>query len=151
MASLDLLLNRLNIGGSTLGKDDNFSEELGATELSIFHPLSNLGYFSWDPKQDSCKALSSIQHKREISCYIDLNGKPDLLKPIQRIETPVRFRYLESTGFENKFPHGEIDIACLYVATKVSTAHSRLFHYSNSKIKFNFLTNWYENAPPARS
>ena len=121
MAGLHQLLSKLNIDEGRRRGDDPFSEELKCTELSpFFDPLTDLGYFSWEPS-GAYKSLGSIKSCDEILRYIDLVGKPDNLKPIQQIDTPKRFVSPPSTAYKNKFPYGEVDVACIYVAVKVNT------------------------------
>ena len=98
-----------------------FSEELKQTKLSNFQPISDMGYFAWNPKDHPYKSLTSIKSANEIVCYIDYDGMPDRLQSLQQMETPKRFQYPASNAHENKFPFGELDIAYLHVATKVST------------------------------
>ena len=119
MAGLDQLLSKLDIDGGRRGEDDDFPEQLKATGLSIFLPIADLGYFSWEASGDY-KSLSSIKSTNEILHHIDLEGKPDSLKPIIQIETPKRFQSPKSTAYKSKFPYSEIDIACIHVAVKVS-------------------------------
>jgi hypothetical protein len=69
MASLNHLFDKLKIGKS--GDDGIFSDELKETELTIFQPMSDFGYFRWDPKDHPYKPLSSIKASNEVTCYID--------------------------------------------------------------------------------
>ena len=117
MAGLEQLLGKLGIASERKGGND-FSEELKSTELSIFEPVTDLGYFAWKPS-GSYKSLGSIKSEDEILHYMDLDGKPDNLKPLSQIHTPKRFQSPMSTAYKNKFPYGEIDIGCIHVAVKV--------------------------------
>ena len=120
MADLGKLLRKLNINGGKRGNDNAFLDELEATEFTIFQPLDNIGYFSWNASGDY-KTLSSIKSDDEILLYLDYNGEPNRLKPIRQIETPKRFQSSHlSASRKNKFPYGEADIACIHVAVKVS-------------------------------
>jgi hypothetical protein len=120
MADLGKLLRKLNINGGKRGNDNAFLDELEATEFTIFQPLDNIGYFSWNASGDY-KTLSSIKSDDEILLYLDYNGEPNRLKPIMQIETPKRFQSSHlSASRKNKFPYGEADIACIHVAVKVS-------------------------------
>lgn len=118
MAGLDQLLGKLEIDGGRKGEHD-LLDELKATELSIFVPIADVGYFAWEPS-GAYTSLASIKSEDEILRYIDLEGKPESLKSIRQIETPKRFQSPPSTALKNKFPYGEVDIACLHVAVKVS-------------------------------
>lgn len=108
-----------------------FEEELNKTALSIFHPITDLGYFSWNPPpaynnyKGYLKPLNQIQYADEITQYLDLQGKPDLVRPIELIETPKKFwkppkgQYSRRT-LPNKFPFGEwTESASLHVAVQV--------------------------------
>jgi len=118
MADLGKLLRKLNINGGKRDNDSAFLDELEATEFTIFQPLDNIGYFSWNASGDY-KTLSSIKSDDEILLYLDYNGEPNRLKPIRQIETPKRFQSSHlSASRENKFPYGEADIACIHVAVK---------------------------------
>jgi hypothetical protein len=120
MTDLGKLLHKLNINGGKRGNDNVFSDELEATEFTIFQPLDNIGYFSWNASGDY-KTLSSIKSGDEILRYLDLNGEQNPLKPIRQIETPKRFHSSHrSASRKNKFPYGEADIACIHVAVMVS-------------------------------
>lgn len=96
MAALDKLLSNLDIGGKSGGEDDAFTEEIKATELSIFHPLVDHAYFSWKAS-GGYKPLGDIKSENDILRFIDYGGKPDRLKPITHIVTPKRFEYPPST------------------------------------------------------
>ena len=69
MAGLDQLLGKLDIDGERGSKEDAYSEQLKATEFSIFSPVKDLGYFSWKADGDY-KALSNIKSEEEILRYI---------------------------------------------------------------------------------
>jgi hypothetical protein len=58
MADLGKLLRKLNINGGKRGNDNAFLDELEATEFTIFQPLDNIGYFSWNASGDY-KTLST--------------------------------------------------------------------------------------------
>jgi hypothetical protein len=121
MTDLSKLLRKLNIDGGKPGNDRLFSDELEATAFTIFRPIDNIGYFSWSASGDY-KSLISIKSKDEILRYLNLDGESNCLKLIRkRIETPKRFQssHLSATC-KNKFPYGEVDIACIHVAVKVS-------------------------------
>ena len=120
MMSLHQLLAKLDIGRHE--EDDVFLEELRKTDLSIFHPLSDLGYYSWEPNDATYKSLSSIKSETEVLCYIDLHGKPNRLKPIWQIETLKRFECPDRNEFENKCPYGEHEFVCFHVAVKIRTS-----------------------------
>ncbi len=117
MNDLDRLLENLNLGKKDSG-GASFPEELDETEFEIFHSISDLGYFSWNSK-GRYTSLSQIKSHREIIVHIAEDGKPDRLKAVDQITTPVQFISPRSNEFKNKFPYGEIDIACIHVATKV--------------------------------
>ncbi len=118
MTDLDRLLENLNLGKKVSG-GSSFDEELEDTDLKIFCPISDLGYFSWNPR-GRYTSLSHIKSDREITRLVDEDDKPERLKPLRQIVTPMRFLSPRSNGFQNKFPYGEIDIACIHVATKVN-------------------------------
>mmetsp|Transcript_19394 Transcript_19394/g.40905 ORF Transcript_19394/g.40905 Transcript_19394/m.40905 type:complete len:338 (+) Transcript_19394:65-1078(+) len=116
MSGLGHLLSKLNIEGGRR-EDNDFSEQLKATEFSIFRPIADFGYFSWEAS-GTYKSLSSIKTANEILHHIDLDGTPNRLKSIRHIETPKRFESPKSTAYKSKFPYSEIDIACIHVAVK---------------------------------
>jgi hypothetical protein len=120
MADLEKLLHRLNIDEEKRSNSGVFSVELEATEFTIFQPLDSIGYFSWKPS-GGYKSLSSMKLDDEIIDYVDLDGEPHRLKSIEQIKVPMRFQssHLSDTR-KNRFPYGETEIACIYVAVKVS-------------------------------
>mmetsp|Transcript_28322 Transcript_28322/g.60592 ORF Transcript_28322/g.60592 Transcript_28322/m.60592 type:complete len:146 (-) Transcript_28322:395-832(-) len=118
MTYLERLLDNLNLG-KEVSNGASFDEELEDAGFKIFCPISDLGFFSWIPK-GGYKSLSQIKSDREITRHVDEDDKPDRLTPLKQIVTPVRFKSPISNVFENKFPYGGIDIACIHVATKVT-------------------------------
>jgi hypothetical protein len=123
MTDLEKLLHKLNIDEEKRSISGAFSIELEATEFTIFQPLDNLGYFAWKPS-GGYKSLGSIKSDDEIVDYLDLDGEPHRLKSIEQIKVPMRFQssHLSDTR-KNKFPYGETEIACIYVAAKVSLCY----------------------------
>lgn len=120
MAGLDKLISKLDIdGGGKHGGEVVFSEQLEATEFTIFRHIHDYGCFSWEASGDY-KSLSSIKSTSEILCHIDFQGTPDRLRPIRQIKTPKNFQTPKSTAYENKFPYSDSHIACIHVAAKVS-------------------------------
>ena len=98
-------------------------KQLKSKEFSIFKPLSDLGYFSWNPKGDYIP-LGSIKSSEELRRYINFEGTPNCLKSIEEIVTPKRFRSPAGTTHENKFLYGKIDIVCIHTTVKVSVGAS---------------------------
>lgn len=94
-----------------------FEKELGKTSLTIFECMSDLGYFTWTPKKGSSyKSLADVSCQ-EVRDQINFNGKPDQLVPISSMRLPQTFRSLPPQEYHNKFPFGQIDIACLHGAS----------------------------------
>lgn len=133
MADLNELIKNLSIRHNEeqkeedYDKEDKFSNELKKTGFQIIKPIKNLGYFAWKPTKTmkssivrsySYKSLNDISSKDEILCSIDYDGKPDRLQPIKSIQTPKLFENPPNNEFQNEFPFGKIDIACLHVAVK---------------------------------
>ena len=116
--SINKLMKSLTIQADKSNK--KFSDQINQTKFTIFDHLSDLGYFSWDPKDSGYKSLNDILSSEEVLSHIDLDGKPNMLKSVQRLKTPKRFEYPPGKEIVNKFPFGQIDIACLYAAVKVS-------------------------------
>lgn len=118
MTDLNKLMKSLTIQADRPSK--KFTDQIKETEFTIFDHLSDLGYFSWDPKKSDYKSLNDISSSEEILSHINLSGKPDTLKPVHSLTTPKRFENPPDREILNKFPFGKIDIACLYAAVKVS-------------------------------
>ena len=112
--------NRISLTIQADKFNNRFSDEINQTNFTIFDHLSDLGYFSWDPKDSRYKSLDDISSSEEILSHIDLNGKPNILMPVQRLKTPKKFEHPPAREIINKFPFGQIDIGCLYAAVKVS-------------------------------
>lgn len=132
MAELTSLLEKLVISGKAVAADDDFAEELAETEFRIFKPISDLGYFSWEIEDDpGYKEISTLQSKEDIIRYINFDGKPDNLKPVNKIRLPHRFKSMEQAlEHDNKFPYGQIDIGCLYVAAKHRGVDMTKIHFA---------------------
>lgn len=113
MADLTSLLEKLSIKArSQQGLDD----ELQETELTIFKPLVDLGFFRWKPGNAKYQKLSSIETVADILPFIDLEGKPDALGNTNNLRLPKYFENVKPHTRENKFPYGQLDFACLYIA-----------------------------------
>ena len=123
MTDLNQLMSGLAIHTDT---DSEFSHELDKTDFAIFEYISSIGFFTWDPMDIGYKSgkrykpLMNISSSSEILCHIDFDGVPDKLKPISRLNLPRKIKSLSQKVKQNKFPYGQIDIACLHVAAKVS-------------------------------
>jgi aprataxin len=98
-------------------RNAEFVDQLQKSWFSIFIPIADLGYYSWNPKHDSYKQLNTIQMANDILKYIDVDGMPDRLKPV--VDCKVDFQNPNQTGFENRFPYGQTKVAGLHVATLV--------------------------------
>lgn len=125
MASLHKLLLKLDIDG---GEDSKYSEQINATEFSILKPISDLGFFGWTAT-GGYTPLNNIKSHVEVLRFIDLQGRPNRLRPTHQIETPKSFQVAKDTAFENKFPYSQHDIACLHVAVQVSMLFCREMTY----------------------
>lgn len=94
-----------------------FQKELKRTGFKIFTPLSDHGYFSWKP-QGSYVSLSSITETDEIIDNVNLDAKPPELVNVSSLRLPQAFKTLPPQEHSNRFPFGQYDIACLYVASQ---------------------------------
>ena len=59
VVGIDRLLSKLDIHGKEHGEGGDFPEQLRATEFTVFHPVTDYGYFSFKAFADY-KSLSSI-------------------------------------------------------------------------------------------
>ena len=115
------LLGKLGLGstasrkGSLPEPNPKLNRELEKSPFKIFRCIADLGYFAWTP-QGTYRSLSSVTSSQEISDQVNLGGKPDRLVRIASIGLPKRFASLSPQEYENKYPHGQIGIACLHVA-----------------------------------
>lgn len=118
---LNELLSNLDIGsvrvkqGRLPEPNPKFQSEIEKSSFKIFECIADFGYFAWKPK-GTYKSLSSISSGQEVRDQIDLQGKPDKLARISSLGLPKRFLSLSPQEYENKYPYGKIDIACLHVA-----------------------------------
>ena len=119
MAELNDLLRQLSIGAKETDSSNELEKELEKTVFGIFESTKDLGYVYWNPDGASYKRLSDIERSEEIVRYIDFDGKPSRLKPIRSIRTPQSFQTFRGKEYENRFPYGQIDIACLHTIVKV--------------------------------
>ena len=100
------------------GPNPSFSLELSKTSFTIFRPLKDLGYYTIHPEQGTDKQLNAVRSAQEILCHVDTHGTPDRLQPI--IGKGVTFENPNQTALENRFPHGQMEVAGLHVAALVS-------------------------------
>lgn len=118
MTDLSHLLDKLTVADSVAADSGSFGDELARTEFTIFECIADLGYFSWKVNSNTnYKALSGLKSKEEVLRHVDLKGKPNRLVPIHCIELPKRFECPVPYSYDNKFPYGQTDIACLHVAS----------------------------------
>ena len=113
-----------------IDNDIDFAKELEKSTFEIFEPIMDLGFFSWRPNvgtpiqpfaDDNRQYLDigSIESPTAVTARIDLDGMPHKLVNLKRLQVPKRFRSgLPSNKYVNKFPYGQIEIACIYVAAK---------------------------------
>jgi hypothetical protein len=97
-----------------------FHAELKKTKFTIFAPLSDYGYFGWNPgdKMTKMKALSTIQAD-EFKDHIDYGHKPLKLVDISQVRLPQRFHmYLPPLQHPSLYPFGQYYVASLHVATQ---------------------------------
>jgi hypothetical protein len=125
--TIDQLVNNLslvNISSNSESHDsvkstDAFRIELEATKLTIFIPISDCGFYGWNPSGQAYESLSSIQTSNEIRNHIELDKKPTVLFPISQLQLPQLFDIsLEPKAFLNQYPYGQYDIASLHVAAQ---------------------------------
>ena len=103
--------------------DKHFPRELQNIRTSwgftIFTPLSDIGYFTWGPKNATYQALKSITSEDQVLQYIKFDGLPASIC-IPESGT-IQFQNLESSSkYTNTFPYGEGEIAGIHVAVSVS-------------------------------
>jgi hypothetical protein len=116
--TLEDVLGSLSLGEREEGESNVlFKSELSKSGFSIFTPISDLGYFAWQPS-GSYKRLSNITSKEEIIDNLKLTEKPKQLVPSSSLRLPQTFKSLPPQEHENRFPYGQFDIACLHVATQ---------------------------------
>ena len=78
--------------------------------LTIFTPLSHIGYFTWDPKNAKHQALKSIASEDQVLQYIKLDGLPASMC-IPEFEI-IQFKSFESSSkYTNTFPYGKGEVA----------------------------------------
>lgn len=94
-----------------------FEDEINGTGLSIFQPLSDLGYFQWSPKGGYTR-LKDVRSSEEVTKFIEMNGQPSALVETSKLRLPVKFLQLDPDERDNKFPFGQNLVACLHVAAK---------------------------------
>jgi hypothetical protein len=94
--------------------------ELKKTKFTIFAPLSDYGYFGWNPgdERTKMKALSTVKSD-EIKDHIALEHKPRKLVDISQLHLPQRFRTdLPPLQHPSLFPFRQYYSALLPVPTK---------------------------------
>jgi hypothetical protein len=85
-----------------------FKNELDKTELSIFHPIADCGYFGWKTMNKAYRALSKIRSTDEIIRHIDIHLKPKEVLPITHLKLPCSFDMsLPPKLYRNKYPCGQ--------------------------------------------
>lgn len=101
-------------------KSRELQRELDSIGFRIFECLSDKGFFAWNPPhQVEYKNLSSITESKELMLsYLDLEGKPDELVDPRSVRTPISFATLPPHETKNRFPHGNLEIICFYVAAR---------------------------------
>jgi hypothetical protein len=96
--------------------------ELDKAGFEIFECIADKGYLTWKPPRSVTplyQDLSSITAAKEITRYINRDGKPDkLVRPTSRIRVPQAFLQLPPQEYANKFPYGQHEIASLHVAVQ---------------------------------
>lgn len=125
---LNDLLGKLSIRGkkkdirsTDTKRSKKFEDELRKTDFHIFKSLNDFGYMKWNPKDSKpYKSLRDIEKSTEITCQIDFDGKPSLLKPMGGIRTPKHFiTSLRGKEYDNDHVYGQTNAACLHTAVKV--------------------------------
>jgi hypothetical protein len=94
-----------------------FHEALRQTELTVFEPIQDHGYFVWRAEDNRYCSLSDIKLKEQITSKINLHGKPKPLSPFHKRQFPYDIESLPTHGFYTKFPYCQYEIASLHVAS----------------------------------
>jgi len=102
--------------GSSIVKQA-FQNELKKTGFTVFAPLKDLGYFSWKPSGVYTE-LSDIGSAEEITKFLEPEGKPKDIVPLNGIELPKQFPNPVPQTFWHRFPFGQYEAACLHVAAQ---------------------------------
>lgn len=111
----NLLRSKLKVETKYVGQS-KLQKELDLAGFSIFESISDHGYFSWKPV-GSYVSLSDVPSEY-IKKHTNLEGKPEKLVRTNLLRLPHRFPTLPPLEFMNEFPYGQIDVACLHVASK---------------------------------
>jgi hypothetical protein len=93
-------------------------QALKATNLSIFTPIADLGYFGWTPNGEY-KELDEVT-VADITESIDVDTKPSLIVPIERLmsKLPMTFESLSPRETTNKYPHKPPHVTSIHVAVR---------------------------------
>lgn len=93
-------------------------QALEATELSIFTPIADLGYFGWTPN-GAYKDLDEVT-VADVKGSIDVDMKPSLTVPIERLNSklPLPFESLSPRETTNKYPHKPPHVTSINVAVR---------------------------------
>ncbi|GAX23393.1 hypothetical protein FisN_15Lh112 [Fistulifera solaris] len=95
-----------------------FKEELDKTGFTIFKPISDLGFYEWEPDLEDHSQLGDIS-ANEIKRQLHVRGKPARLINLRTIRLPISFPDLSPQIYENKYPLARCEVAGIHVATKV--------------------------------
>lgn len=95
-----------------------FARELAQTGFTIFKPISDLGFYEWEPDLQDHSTLSDISAE-EIKRQLHTRGKPARLVDPRKIKLPLSFPTLPPQIYENKYPLARCEIAGIHVATKI--------------------------------
>lgn len=107
----------------------DFEDELSQTGLSIFDPLEDLGYYTWDPSSALSKTDNNHQYKslanilsvdEMLGGFLDLDGKPSRIDPIGDIKQklPKAFEKISSKTVEMRYPFADTGIVAMHVASR---------------------------------
>jgi hypothetical protein len=93
-----------------------FKEEIASTKFTIFTPISDCGYYNWNPMKHP--PLSEIQSSKDIIRHISVEAEPKEILPLSQLRVPRSFNIsLPPNSHSNQYPFGQYDVASLYVAT----------------------------------
>jgi hypothetical protein len=102
--------------------NSKFEEELRSSSLTIFEPITDLGYFFWKPNDSlAYKTFTKVQSKKEILDQIQVNDSmPPTLVDLPSInrQLPKAFAHAHDQTYRNKYPYKMPHIVPLYVAKK---------------------------------